>query len=275
MQFQGEGVAGPNGRDSRSGGTEPAKGDPEDQIGGASGAHGSLMQRYRGSAMPGQQGEQGQQGQPAASGPVSPPLPPLPPPRPPDRSAAPAEEAGATAQAPAASGSLTSGAWGPVRSPAPAAGPAGGPGTASPGTTSPSTSGSGRAAAEAAGSTPVDRPAGAAPAATTAATGTPAGTPPRHEAAGGAADRGATLPDEQSADFRRRWREVQGDFVDDPRQAVRSAEELARDVLGALTAKIADRDKVEGWKAGGGSGTEDLRQSLRQYRTLVDRLLDL
>jgi hypothetical protein len=68
---------------------------------------------------------------------------------------------------------------------------------------------------------------------------------------------------------------VQGDFVDDPQQAVRSADQLARDVLGALTATIADRDTVESWKAGDGGRTEELRQSLRQYRTLVDRLLAL
>ncbi len=46
-------------------------------------------------------------------------------------------------------------------------------------------------------------------------------------------------------------------------------------MLDALTAKIADKQRVDGWKAGEGSGTEDLRLALRQYRTLVDRLLEL
>jgi hypothetical protein len=68
---------------------------------------------------------------------------------------------------------------------------------------------------------------------------------------------------------------VQGDFVDDPRQAVRGADALAREVLDTLTAKIADKQRVDGWRAGDGSGTEDLRLALRQYRTLVDRLLEI
>jgi len=84
-----------------------------------------------------------------------------------------------------------------------------------------------------------------------------------------------TLGGEQAAEFRHRWRELQGDFVDDPREAVRGADVLAHEVLDALAAKIADKQRVDGWKAGEGSGTEDLRLALRQYRTLVHRLLEL
>ena len=81
---------------------------------------------------------------------------------------------------------------------------------------------------------------------------------------------------DQTTEFRRRWKELQGDFVDDPKQAVRAADDLTREVLGALTEKIADKKRVEGWKAGDGTAaTEDLRLSLRAYRTLVDRLLEL
>ena len=68
---------------------------------------------------------------------------------------------------------------------------------------------------------------------------------------------------------------MQGDFVDDPQVAVRGAEALAREILDALAAKIADKQRVDGWKAGAGAPTEDLRLALRQYRTLVDRLLEL
>jgi hypothetical protein len=84
------------------------------------------------------------------------------------------------------------------------------------------------------------------------------------------------LGTEKAAEFKGRWRELQGDFVDDPQQAVRGAGELARDVLQALSDKIAAAERVESWKAEDGtSGTEDLRVALRQYRTLVDRLVEL
>ena len=52
--------------------------------------------------------------------------------------------------------------------------------------------------------------------------------------------------------------------------------DLAREVLDALAATIAAPERVESWKAGDGTGgTEDLRQALRQYRGLVDRLLEI
>ena len=60
---------------------------------------------------------------------------------------------------------------------------------------------------------------------------------------GAAAPTATTLPEERATEFKQRWRDLQADFVDDPQQAVRSAEELARDVLDALTAKIADKQR--------------------------------
>jgi hypothetical protein len=83
------------------------------------------------------------------------------------------------------------------------------------------------------------------------------------------------LAAEQAAGFKQRWRDVQSDFVDDPQQAVRGAETLAREILDALAAKIADKQRVDSWKAGAGAPTEDLRLALRHYRVLVDRLLEL
>jgi hypothetical protein len=84
------------------------------------------------------------------------------------------------------------------------------------------------------------------------------------------------LSAERSAEFKRRWRDLQADFVDDPQQAVREAGDLSREILRALSDTIADADQVERWQAEDGtSGTEDLRIALRQYRTLVDRLLEL
>ena len=84
------------------------------------------------------------------------------------------------------------------------------------------------------------------------------------------------LSTERTAEFKQRWRDLQADFVDDPQQAVRGAGELSKQILQALADTIADAERVDSWKAEDGtSGTEDLRVALRQYRTLVDRLLEL
>ncbi len=86
----------------------------------------------------------------------------------------------------------------------------------------------------------------------------------------------ALLSTDRTTEFRQRWRDLQGDFVDYPQQAVRGAGDLAREVLQALADTIAHSGRVASWKAGDGStSTEDLRVALRQYRTLVDRLLEL
>jgi hypothetical protein len=95
-------------------------------------------------------------------------------------------------------------------------------------------------------------------------------------AAGPTAARVGLLSDGRTAEFTQRWRDLQGDFVDDPQQAVRGAGELSKEILQALADTIADAERVDNWKAEDGtSGTEDLRVALRQYRTLVDRLLEL
>ena len=116
---------------------------------------------------------------------------------------------------------------------------------------------------------PADKPADVAPA---AAAAEPAGklAPGATTAAHG------LLSAERSAEFKRRWRDLQADFVDDPQQAVRTAGDLSRQILQALADTIADAERIDRWQAEDGtSGTEDLRVALRQYRTLVDRLLEL
>jgi len=117
--------------------------------------------------------------------------------------------------------------------------------------------------------TQADTPAGVAPA--------PAATEPAARPSPAAStDAHGLLSAERSAEFKRRWRDLQADFVDDPQRAVRGAGDLSQEILQALADTIADADRVDRWKAGDGtSGTEDLRVALRQYRTLVDRLLEL
>ena len=117
--------------------------------------------------------------------------------------------------------------------------------------------------------TRADTAADVAPAATATE---PAGKP----APAASTEAHGLLSAERSAEFKRRWRDLQADFVDDPQHAVREAGDLSREILWALSDTIADTDQVDRWQAADGtSGTEDLRIALRQYRSLVDRLLEL
>ncbi|MEV4096346.1 hypothetical protein [Streptosporangium saharense] len=86
------------------------------------------------------------------------------------------------------------------------------------------------------------------------------------------------LFDQDPDEVRRRWQEVQASFVDDPRESVERADSLVtevsdslRDALEARASGLRDR-----WKDGAeGGDTEGLRTALRDYRSLLDRLLDL
>ncbi|WP_411070054.1 hypothetical protein [Streptomyces sp. cmx-4-25] len=75
--------------------------------------------------------------------------------------------------------------------------------------------------------------------------------------------------------YRERWREVQGRFVDDPREAVHSADELVADVMRTLTEAFAAHKHTleEQWNEGRDADTEDLRVALREYRSFFNRLL--
>ncbi|MGA5323939.1 hypothetical protein ACPCIU_26300 [Streptomyces seoulensis] len=129
------------------------------------------------------------------------------------------------------------------------------------------------------------------------ATGEPAGAPERTPLAGRddsdrrpdadqrpggeqphSVDEGADpLIAHQEADtYRERWAKIQGTFVDDPKDAVRSADALVADVIQSLAATFADHKKeLEGqWSRGEQVETEGLRVALQQYRTFFNQLLD-
>ncbi|MCX4649866.1 MULTISPECIES: hypothetical protein [unclassified Streptomyces] len=76
-------------------------------------------------------------------------------------------------------------------------------------------------------------------------------------------------------DFRDRWNKVQSTFVDEPREAVQSADTLVTDVMQTLATTFADQKRgLEGqWKSGEEANTEDLRKALRHYRSFFNRLL--
>lgn len=81
--------------------------------------------------------------------------------------------------------------------------------------------------------------------------------------------------DNELRDFRSRWDQAQGAFVDEPRQAVEQADSLVANVVKRLAEQFADeRAKMEKqWDRGDNVSTEDLRQALRRYRSFFDRLL--
>jgi len=85
------------------------------------------------------------------------------------------------------------------------------------------------------------------------------------------------FPPDLAKQFRQGWDAVQIGFVDDPRQAVRNADELVKQVLQSLTETFGgERGRVEAQVAQADStSTEDLRVALRRYRSFLHRLLSL
>ena len=86
----------------------------------------------------------------------------------------------------------------------------------------------------------------------------------------------ATLFQENdAAELRKRWSDIQGGFVDEPRKAVERADSLVADVMKRLaegfTSERAGLEKQ--WDRGDNIMTEELRIALQRYRSFFDRLL--
>jgi hypothetical protein len=71
------------------------------------------------------------------------------------------------------------------------------------------------------------------------------------------------------------WKDIQAEFVDEPRKAVQDADALVADLMQRLARMFAgERDQLESrWSGGGEVSTEDLRDGLRRYRSFFERLL--
>ena len=78
-------------------------------------------------------------------------------------------------------------------------------------------------------------------------------------------------------EHRERWQAIQADFVDDPRRAVKQADELVAQLIQQLAQSFAaERSKLEGqWDRGDEVSTEDMRIALRRYRSFFGRLLSI
>jgi hypothetical protein len=72
-----------------------------------------------------------------------------------------------------------------------------------------------------------------------------------------------------------RWRDIQADFVDHPREAMQDADALVAGLMQQLAKTFADeRAQLEAqWSRGDDVSTEDLRVSLQRYRAFFERLL--
>jgi hypothetical protein len=80
-----------------------------------------------------------------------------------------------------------------------------------------------------------------------------------------------------AGDFRSRWDAVQIGFVDDPKQAVRQADELVAQVMKSLAESFSsERARIESQlEQADSASTENLRMALRRYRSFFQRLLSL
>ncbi|MGV9340025.1 hypothetical protein [Streptomyces sp. NPDC003688] len=79
----------------------------------------------------------------------------------------------------------------------------------------------------------------------------------------------------EAEDYRERWTRIQGTFVDDPKDAVHSADTLVAEVIQSLAETFADHKKEleSRWSRGQEVETEGLRMALQQYRTFFNKLL--
>ena len=79
-----------------------------------------------------------------------------------------------------------------------------------------------------------------------------------------------------SARVHERWAAIQATFVDDPRGSVGAAAELLTETIAALVARAEQQERgLRGEWDRDGVDTEDLRNTLRSYRGLLDRLVTL
>ncbi len=88
----------------------------------------------------------------------------------------------------------------------------------------------------------------------------------------------APLFDSTDADqYRSQWQSVQGEFVDQPREAVEQADMLVADLMQKLAGEFSKtRETLERqWDDDTNVSTEDLRIAMTRYRSFFERLLSV
>lgn len=105
-------------------------------------------------------------------------------------------------------------------------------------------------------------------------TATEAQTDADRQADSGVRQHTSLIESERAEGYDARWKELKGEFVDDPRGAVRGANELVGEVLDELEELFRrQRSDFEQSLDSEQTTTEDLRQALIRYRFFFDRLL--
>jgi hypothetical protein len=86
---------------------------------------------------------------------------------------------------------------------------------------------------------------------------------------------GQLFPTTELNDLRAKWDKAQIGFVDEPRTAVKQADELVATLVTRISEQFSvTRSELEHqWDRGDDVSTEELRQALRRYRSFFDRLL--
>ena len=87
--------------------------------------------------------------------------------------------------------------------------------------------------------------------------------------------RARLLDDGELQGITARWKDIQAEFVEEPKAAVQQADALVAELMQRLAAMFAtERAELENrWAGGDQVSTEDLRQGLRLYHSFFERLL--
>jgi hypothetical protein len=87
--------------------------------------------------------------------------------------------------------------------------------------------------------------------------------------------RAQLLEDNELQNLLVQWKDIQAEFVDEPRKAVQAADALVAELMQRLAQMFAsERAQLESrWSGGENVSTEDLRRGLRRYRSFFERLL--
>lgn len=82
---------------------------------------------------------------------------------------------------------------------------------------------------------------------------------------------------QDSQELSARWNAIQANFVDDPRAAVKDADQLVRDVFDRITQAFTQQreELTRQWAKGDEPDTEALRIALQRYRGFFQRFLSV
>lgn len=74
------------------------------------------------------------------------------------------------------------------------------------------------------------------------------------------------------SDLRQRFDEIQAEFIEQPRHALKKAERLVDEAIDRVTRTMRDRSRSIHSDAEGTKDTEQLRLAMQRYRAFIDSL---